>query len=343
MLTNLAAQLLDRGLVPDRLLHPVLLRQIRAHLSTRKREYCPEAILQTLEDSPLFAATVQVNQQLYEVPTAFWALLLGPRLKFSCCLFEEETNDLTRAEEAMLRLTCERAEIEDGMTVLELGCGWGALAFYIAEQFPNCRVKAVTNSRTQFEHIQKRAAETGTDGVQVLLQDISALELEERFDRILGIEVLEHARNYRKLLTRLGQWLTPSGKVFLHHVCHSEIAYIIENGGNGWMARHFAAGCTMPSYTFLDNYSDIFVREESWMIPGRHFAATFRAWRQRLHQNFSEARDILSASMGRPEAKRAVNRWSTYLLAAGATFEVNQGNEFFVAHHRITPSTFSER
>ena len=77
------------------------------------------------------------------MPTEFFALVLGKRLKYSCCYWPEGVSTLDEAEEAMLHLTCERAQLEDGMRVLDLGCGWGSLSLWIAEQYPNTRVTAI--------------------------------------------------------------------------------------------------------------------------------------------------------------------------------------------------------
>ena len=103
----------------------------------------------------------KANEQHYEVPPEFFfALVLGPRMKYSSCFWPDGVETLAAAEEAMLVLTCERARIEDGQRILDLGCGWGSFSLYAAKRFPGARITAVSNSRLQREWIESRARET---------------------------------------------------------------------------------------------------------------------------------------------------------------------------------------
>ena len=99
----------------------------------------------------------KANEQHYELPPEFFELVLGPRLKYSSCLWPAGVETLAEAEEAMLALTCERAGVEDGMELLDLGCGWGSLTLWLAERYPSARILAVSNSRVQREFIEARA------------------------------------------------------------------------------------------------------------------------------------------------------------------------------------------
>jgi cyclopropane-fatty-acyl-phospholipid synthase len=121
------------------------------------------------------------NRQHYELPPAFFREIVGPRLKYSSCLWPDGVDDLAAAEEAMLALTCERAGLEDGMEVLDLGCGWGALSLFIAERYPRCRVTAMSNSGTQAEHIAAACAAAGHDAVTPVTADIAGFDPERRF------------------------------------------------------------------------------------------------------------------------------------------------------------------
>ena len=88
--------------------------------------------------------THRANQQHYEVPAEFFRLVLGARLKYSCGLWEDSATSLDQSEEAMLRLTCERAGLSNGMRVMDLGCGWGSLSLWIAERYPDCQITAIS-------------------------------------------------------------------------------------------------------------------------------------------------------------------------------------------------------
>ena len=89
---------------------------------------------------PLAINTTDANEQHYEVPTEFYKLCLGKRLKYSCAYFAEGVKNLDEAEELMLQKYVERSGMKDGMNILELGCGWGSLTLYMSERFPNAKI-----------------------------------------------------------------------------------------------------------------------------------------------------------------------------------------------------------
>jgi len=104
--------------------------------------------------------TDEANVQRYEVPAAFFAHVLGPNRKYSSCFYREPATTLREAEEESLRQTVEHADLFDGQSILELGCGWGSLSLWMARQFPRSEVTAVSNSNSQREHIEREAAKT---------------------------------------------------------------------------------------------------------------------------------------------------------------------------------------
>ena len=150
-----AAELCERGWIPDRLARVGMRRLVRRRAREESRAGAEaiaarrEAFLASLREGPIAVATDAANAQHYEVPSEFFETVLGPRLKYSCCWYERPETTLAEAEEAMLALTCERAGIEDGMRVLDLGCGWGSLARGPAENYPAARTTAVSNSARQ--------------------------------------------------------------------------------------------------------------------------------------------------------------------------------------------------
>lgn len=105
--------------------------------------------VRSLRASPVAIETQAANEQHYEVPPAFFELVLGRRLKYSCGYWPEGVQDLDAAEEAMLQLTDERAGLANGQRILELGCGWGALTLWMAARYPRSRITALSNSAGQ--------------------------------------------------------------------------------------------------------------------------------------------------------------------------------------------------
>ena len=153
-------QLAEAGLIPDALIRIGIRHLLAGRLKSASPNGPPAGsgslslFTQQLRGSALAISTEAANEQHYEVPVEFFRNVLGPRLKYSSCDFASVETSLAEAEAEMLRQTCERAELEDGMKVLELGCGWGSLTLWIAEHFPGCEITALSNSASQREFIE---------------------------------------------------------------------------------------------------------------------------------------------------------------------------------------------
>jgi cyclopropane-fatty-acyl-phospholipid synthase len=261
----------------------------------------------------------------------------GPRLKYSAALFEPGVGSLAGAEERMLAATCARAGIADGMSVLDLGCGWGSLTLYAAEHFPHCRVLGVSNSKPQREFILRRAAERGLSNVEVETADVNRFDPEGRFDRIVSVEMFEHVRNHAALLARIADWLAPEGRLFVHHFCHREAAYAYESEGAGnWMGRHFFTGGCMPSEDLLLRNQRELEVEAQWRVSGLHYEKTCNAWLANLDRGAPAVREALAAAYG-GEAALWRQRWRLFFVACAELFGFGGGTEWFVTHVRMVP------
>ena len=293
-----------------------------------------QRFVKQLAGSPLAVATNSANTQHYEVPVEFFENVLGPRLKYSSCLFSRPQVSLEEAENAMLWQTCQRAEIENGMSILELGCGWGSLTLWIAERYPDCNITAVSNSASQREFIQCQARSRGFDHVRVITADMRDFETKERFDRVVSVEMFEHMRNYKLLFQRVSNWLTPIGKAFVHVFCHRNTPYLFETEGvSNWMGRHFFTGGTMPSESLFSHFNDNLTIEQQWKVDGLHYWRTCEAWLKNLDQNRTTILTRFRQDLGAHEANRNLQRWRIFFMACGELFRYRGGNEWFVAHY----------
>jgi len=334
MINTLA--LAELGIFPDK----VIRYGIRRLLAKRLRGMSVDDPLTTqqfaeqLSCGPLAIATDSANAQHYEVPYEFFQAVLGLRLKYSSCLFSKPEVSLSEAENAMLWLTCQRAEIQDGMSILELGCGWGSLTRWMAERFPSCQITAVSNSDSQREYIESQASQQGLDNVRVITADMRAFDIGETFDRVVSVEMFEHMRNYELLFQRISNWLNPSGKAFVHVFCHKNKPYFFETEGvSNWMGRHFFTGGTMPSESLFSHFNDSLTIEQQWKVNGLHYWRTCEAWLNNLDQNRAAILARFRPDLGAREAKISLQRWRMFFMACAELFRYRGGNEWFVAHY----------
>jgi len=333
MLTNFA----ERGWIPDRLIRTGIRRLLVQRLKTASD---PANVFQPTRDHPIAIATDAANRQHYEVAPEFYRRVLGPRLKYSCSWYEKPDTTLDEAERAMLDLTCRRAGLQDGMNILELGCGWGSLTLWMAENFPNSTITAVSNAALQRATIEALALERGLTNVRIITSDINAFQTDDSYDRIVSVEMFEHVRNHVTLLERIAQWLTPEGRLYVHIFCHDRFSYTYEDQGkNDWMARHFFSGGMMPSFHYFQTLPVPFRNEASWRVNGLHYARTCRDWLARLDADRPAVEAIFARDLGPAEAAVQVQRWRIFFMACEELFAWNNGDEWYVGHYLLGPSS----
>ena len=332
--------LAERGWLPDAAIRAGIRRLCRQRLaeelaggvealSARQR-----ARLEELRHSPVAIETDAANAQHYELPPAFFTQCLGPRLKYSCCYYPRGDETLGEAEEAMLALYGERAGLADGQDILELGCGWGSLTLWMAERYPNARITAVSNSNGQRGFIEARCRERGLENVRVLTRDVNTLELPaEAFDRCVSVEMFEHMRNYERLLGRIGSWLRPGGRLFVHIFVHRTLLYPFETQGeDNWMGRHFFTGGLMPAADTLLHFQDALTIRQQWLVEGTHYQKTANQWLQRQDAQRIEVMAILREAYGQA-AGLWYQRWRMFWMACAELFGYADGQEWLVSHY----------
>ncbi len=333
---------LGLGIVPDVLLRAGSRLAIGTVLNREQAggvegvEQRHSALVETKSRGPIAVATEEANEQHYALPPEFLGLFLGKRRKYSGCLWPKGTATIEQAEDEMLALTCARAQIFDGAKVLDLGCGWGAMTLWIAEHYPACHVTAVSNSAQQRGWIESEAKRLGFDDrVEVITQDANDLELSQRFDRVVSVEMFEHLNNWGEMLRRVSTWLEPDGLVFLHVFSHRTVGYLYENS---WAAERFFTAGVMPSHDLLMSFQDDLRVRERWAVNGIHYSKTLNAWLQRLDQNRDAALRILEGVYGnRRKAKIALGNWRLFLLSTTEIWGHNKGQDWMVSHYLFEP------
>ena len=335
--------LAERGLVPDALLRAGIRRLCAARLADESaggpaqqaRRF--QQLIDELRRSPLAIHTDAANTQHYEVPADFFKLCLGRHLKYSGCYYPTGQETLDEAEAAMLTLYGERAELADGQEILELGCGWGSLTLWMAQRYPRARITGVSNSHSQRLHIEQQCRERKLTNVRILTCDVNHLALEAAaYDRCVSIEMFEHMRNYQALLERIGQWLKPGGKLFVHIFAHQHLMYPFETAGSdNWMGRHFFTGGLMPSADTLLWFQDTLRIEQRWKVDGTHYQRTADHWLQNQDAHRAQVMQVLTQAYGRELAPLWFQRWRMFWMACAELFGYQDGSQWLVAHYRF--------
>jgi cyclopropane-fatty-acyl-phospholipid synthase len=277
------------------------------------------------------------NSQHYELPAEFFRICLGPRLKYSCCLYPTGAETLAEAENAALAETCVHAGLSDGQSVLELGCGWGSLSLWMAERYPESSITAVSNSNGQRRFIEEQARARGLKNLVVLTRDMNAFEIADRFDRIVSVEMFEHMANWRALLTQARTWLKPDGELFIHVFSHRATPYRFDvSDTSDFIAQHFFTGGVMPSHNLMRQFADLFEIRQEWRWNGLHYSRTALDWLANMDAQPQTVDRIMRATYGR-DARLWTRRWRRFYLATAGLFGDNGGEEWGVSHYRLKP------
>ena len=336
VLINLA----EKGFLPDLLIRLGIKRLCGQRLSETNTlglealENSHQQWIDLLTESPVAIVPEKANEQHYEVPPKFFELVLGANLKYSSGYWSKEVFSLDESELEMLKITCERAGLVDGQDILELGCGWGSLTCFMAQKFPNSKITAVSNSKDQRNFIQQKNDKLNLQNIKVVTADMNDFSTDEKFDRVISIEMFEHMRNYDELLKRIDGWLKQNGKLFVHIFSHKEVAYPFEDKDDGdWMAREFFSGGQMPSHRLLMSFPDRMKIEKDWRVSGTHYEKTSLAWLRKMDTNKIEVLELFKTTYGEKDASAWFQRWRIFFMSCEVLFGFNEGSEWGVSHY----------
>jgi len=328
--------LLERDLLPDFVIRAGIRRLLKLRLQTESERNDAAEFIRKMNDSPIALQTDSANEQHYEVPTEFFQLVLGKHLKYSSAYWNNGQTSLDEAEFEMLKLTCDRAQIANGQSILELGCGWGSLSLFMAEQFPESKIISVSNSKTQKEFIDRQIAHRRIHNLQIITTDMNSFQTDRHFDRVVSVEMFEHMRNYRKLMEKIASFLNKDGKLFIHIFSHARFAYAFEiRDESDWMAKYFFSGGMMPSDQLLYSFQEHFQIEEHWRVNGQHYQKTSQAWLNNMDHHRGAILNLFEKFYGADHAKKWWSYWRVFFMSCAELWGYNDGSEWFVSHYLL--------
>ncbi|MBC8010690.1 MAG: class I SAM-dependent methyltransferase, partial [Burkholderiales bacterium] len=260
---------------------------------------------------------------------------LGKRLKYSGCYYPTGKETLDQAEEFMLGIYAERAQLADGQHILELGCGWGSLCLYNAERFPNAKITAISNSKTQKEHIDTEARKRGIKNLRIITCDINAFDIEPAaFDRVVSVEMFEHLKNYELLFRNIARWLKPGGLLFTHIFTHSRFSYhFVARDASDWMSRYFFTGGQMPAHDLLMQFQNDLTLVTDWKVNGRHYQQTAEHWLKNMDAHREEIIPLFRDVYGPDQATKWWSYWRVFYLSCAELWGYKNGEEWLVSHY----------
>ena len=332
-------KLVESGLVPDQAIRAAI-RALSKKRLIQEGRYDPEQgaqrymdVLHMLKHSEIAIETDKANEQHYELPTAFFQAVLGKRLKYSACFFPHARTLLDETEEFALQIYSDRAQLNDGQHILELGCGWGSFTLWMAERYPNAKITGVSNSATQRQHILAEAQKRGLNNVEILTCDVNVLELKANtFDRVVSVEMFEHVRNYQKLFEKIQSWLKVDGLLWCHIFCHRFLHYPFEiQSEYDWMSRYFFTGGLMPASSTFLHFQEHLELSKHWQWSGTHYEKTANAWLENMDRNAEQLKPLFE-QVYMQDADAWWQRWRIFFMACAELFGFEQGQEWVVGH-----------
>tara|TARA_B100002051_G_scaffold8243_1_gene6947 strand:+ start:1083 stop:2105 length:1023 start_codon:yes stop_codon:yes gene_type:complete len=333
---------ISKGLVPDYLLRRGVRNQGKQRLQMMKDADLKQEYLTFLKEASsgeIAIHTDDANNQHYEVDSEFFQYCLGKNLKYSSCYWNDDTSSLDEAEEIMLDLYCKRAKIKDGMTILDVGCGWGSLSLYLAQKYPKSKITGVSNSNSQRTFIEKVAYESGLQNLKIITKDINSFDINEKFDRVISIEMFEHTKNSKKLMNSINKWLNSDGLFFMHVFAHKDNPYYFDTEQkNAWMAKYFFTGGMMPNHNLFKDLNSDLNYQKSWMLSGTHYEKTSNAWLEKMDLNKRKILELFKKKNSNSMAKKKFHFWRLFFIACAEIFGYDKGGEWVVSHHLFKKS-----
>jgi cyclopropane-fatty-acyl-phospholipid synthase len=253
------------------------------------------------------ARSFEIGKVHYDTGNDLFELMLDPHMIYSCGYWQR-AQTLEAAQRDKLELICRKLQLERGMRVLDIGCGWGGLARYAARNF-GVEVVGITVSKEQIELATRLSA-----GLPVEFRYTDYREVDERFDRIVSVGMFEHVGrpHYKDFFAACDRCLKPSSLMLLHTV-----GYLKEEPINPWYDKYIMPGVEFPTVANLvNNATAELVLENFHTWEGAHYDKTLMAWFERFDAAWSQLKNRYDDAFYR--------MWKLYLQGCAGAFRTDQ-------------------
>ncbi len=279
-----------------------------------------------LTESELLAESSQELMKIqYNLPKELFKIMLGESQlmypKYTMGLWEKGVQNLEQAQIDMVQDLIEKAQIQDGDEILDIGCGFGSALHYILVKFPNCKVTGLNLSAEHCKYIKEKMQDSESyfsgDRFTLIEGDFNDITFEKKFDKIISLGVFEHFGNLTNAFKKVLSLLKEDGK-FLLHIISSKLPHSIFNV---FLHKYIFPSARVWSYDNVPNYNKDLKTINQWYLNGSNYAKTLTAWLHNFDQN-QEYLKTLDYGMNYAKFRRL---WRLYLMWIIAYFEACQG------------------
>ncbi|KAK9088317.1 hypothetical protein Scep_027399 [Stephania cephalantha] len=337
------AELMEKlmmGLIPDEEVKRLIRDQLESRVQWIYNHNCEQRfdqlhnLVQSLRQTNL--ETEDFHTDAYDLPIEVVKLIHGKALKQSGCYFKDKSVTLDDAEKAMLDLYCERAQIENGDRILELGYGYGALTIHIARKYPQCHVTGITDTMSHCKFMEEQCRNQNLNNVEVILGDITKIELNQEFDRVMVIGVFEHIKNYDLLMKKISKWMKEDGLFFVDNMCHKNFPYQMKSlKEDEWIEEIIFPdmSVTISSVDLLLYFQEYVSIVNHWIVGGKHFSHSNEEWLKKLDGNIDPIKTIIKERLVSEDgAVKWINQMRIFFIHGMELGKFNNGEEWMTAH-----------
>ena len=267
----------------------------------------------------------RVGEEHYDLGNDFFEAMLDPWMQYSCAVFREG-DDLAAAQQRKLEMICQRLQLRPGLRLLDIGCGWGGLAKYAAENY-GCSVVGITIS-----HEQQQYAARWCDGLDVEIELRDYREVKGTFDRAVSIGMVEHVgfKNYRTYLRAIANSLGKEGGFLCHGICNPVSSFQLDP----WIRRYIFPNSVLPSLSRLAKAAEGLFLIENVLNFGPHYDPTLMA----RNENFCSAWPRFAPRY----SERFRRMWRFYLLSCAGGFRARSLQVYSILFAKSGASRGSE-
>jgi len=273
----------------------------------RGRAYPVQAVRSRLFNLQNRSRAFNIGRRHYDIGNDLYEKMLDRRMVYSCACWDG-ARDLDEAQEKKLDLVCRKLKLEPGMKLLDIGCGWGGLACFAAENY-GVEVVGITVSQAQADLARERC-----QGLPVEIRFEDYRNIEGCYDRVVSIGMFEHVgyRNYRTFFRKVREVLACGGLFLLHTIGANRSASCIDP----WIDRYIFPDAMLPSPSQIGRAAEGLMVMEDWQNIGRHYDRTLLAWWENCESHWPE--------LAGKYDERFRRMWRFYLLSCAGSFRARR-------------------